>query len=756
VYQNEDICLLDDTLSAVDANVGESIFNNCIRGLLADKTRILVTQQYQYLNRCDYILVVRNGAIVEQGTYEQLAAQPDSEFVRLNSNYEAQVAHAEEKKEAASDAPTAQGEGALMSVEEHQKGSVPWHVYDFFFRRYGIALFILTVVLFSAASICSTAVYYWLSLWTRAKDIVVPSNSSSSSGSGVVIHTGPSTALGLGIFAALIGGTVVLYLAQYLVHSIGTLRVSRGMHDRPLMRLLTSTMATFHTTPVGRIINRFSEDMQIIDDKLSFSVGMLLTYLTMLITTIVAVVMVVPYATPFFLPLVYMYFYIQEWYTYYARELFRLDVIARSPLYSRFSETLQGLDTINCFHQRRRFVAEVERKLNHQQRAFYAIQVTNGWLGVRISEVAMLCIVLVALICCLDRDNHPSGELAFALLSGSNFFWLLPALVTTVADVKLNMVSAQRLVHIHNLPQEGPLEDRDAPVVPPPGWPGAGRVEFRNYMLQYRPELPPAMSDMSLVINPGEKVGIVGRTGAGKSSLIVALFRLCEAAAGKVLVDDVDISKVSLHTLRSRLCVIPQDPVLFRGTLRKNLDVLDRYSEQEMLAVLDAVNLRESVLSKPNGLECEVTESGQNFSVGERQLVCLARGLLRRANVIVLDEATANIDLATEERIHHVLFERCKGATMMFIAHRTHTIMKCDRVLMLERGQVVAFGTPRELMHKSEAFAALIKHSGLKDEQRGSTMIPVPAPAPTPPSIPTTTTTLVEVDASQPGTSERP
>jgi ABC-type multidrug transport system fused ATPase/permease subunit len=705
VYQDADIYLLDDTLSAVDANVGEAIFRNCLQEVLRGKTRILVTQQYQYLSRCDHIIVMKNGSIVEHGTYQQLVAQPDSEFVRLNSNYEAQVAHADEtagesKGENKPRGANNAGPSELMTVEEQEKGSVPTSVYTLYLREAGTVLFVFVLVCYIISAGSSTVANYWLSFLTR----------------WAVMENPPHTvAEACGIYGALVAVTIVGLALRFLTLCRATINASVRIHDRVLERVLRGTMTYFFTTPVGRIMNRFSEDMMTVDDRLNMAILTFLGIFFAVLITICLTVSVLPFFLPFVFPLLYLYSYAQEWFIVYARELFRLDAIGRSPLYARFTETIQGLETIRCMRQVRRFVSEIEYKLDLQQRAYYATNVSNRWLGVRIDCVGALILAVSVALSAAERGKVEGQLLALPTVGATFLLVMLPQLVQSAADLKLSMISVQRVTRLLDVPQEAPITDHDAQFVPPPDWPRLGKVEFRNYYLQYRPELPPAVTNLSITVPPGEKIGVVGRTGAGKSSLIIALFRLSEASGGSVLIDDVDISRVSLSTLRSRLCVIPQDPVLFRGTLRKNLDILDRHSEAELLEALDAVNLRQSILEKSGGLECEVTEGGENFSIGERQLICLARGLLSHASVIVLDEATANVDLSTEEKIHHAIFTKCGRSTMFLIAHRTHTILRCDRVLMMEKGQAIAFGPPSKIIKESKAFADLIKHSGWKE-----------------------------------------
>ncbi|KAH3759788.1 multidrug resistance-associated protein 3 [Pelomyxa schiedti] len=702
-YQECNVYLLDDTLSAVDSNVGESIFTNCICGLLRKKTRIFVTQQYQYLNRVDFIFVMKQGTIVESGTFEQLEKTENSEFQKLYSVYEATInssrsAQSAVKKEATDD--SSEGNGGLIASEEADQGHIPFDVYKLYVKEAGVWMSILALSLFVMSSVVLFISAFVLSKWTSAMDTPETEDLTSMQYLGLY-------------FACCVAGVVFIAL-RFLVLARATTTASVSIHNQTLRFVLHSPMSFFYTTPMGRLLNRFSEDLLTLDDKINFTLSLLLSLGITVVVYVLGVSCVNTYFFAFLFPFVYLYVHSQEWFLVYARELFRLNVISRSALYATFGETLYGIKTIRCMKQCSRFIDNLFGRLNNQQKAYYAINVSNRWLGVRIELVACSAVAVTFLLVALQKTLSPSMS-AICIYMVFQQSTQLSNLVTNTTEFVLQMVSLQRLKEFLDLPQERALEDADAPQVPPDSWPSEGHIDFIGYTLQYRPALPPALADVSFKINAGEKIGVVGRTGAGKSSLVMALFRLEEATHGKIEIDGVDISTVALHRLRSKLCVIPQDPVLFSGTLRKNLDIRDEYSSEVLLEVLDSVNLKEMVDSKEEGLDCEVTEGGANFSVGERQLICLARGLLSKTKVLILDEATANVDLATEDKIHKAIFEKCHGSTVILIAHRTHTIVHCDRVLILDKGRVVGFGPASQLATVYPAFSTL-----MTDEHKSS------------------------------------
>ncbi|KAH3731572.1 multidrug resistance-associated protein 1 [Pelomyxa schiedti] len=700
VYQTGDIYLLDDTLSAVDANVGEKIFTDCICGILKEKTRIFVTQQFQYLNRVDRIFVMKNGTIVETGTFEELSTQENSEFSNLYSNYEASMVHSEEKVNSEIKGEGCGGVGDMTQPEGDAQGHVPFSVYLLYFKEAGIALMSFTFFLFVLSSVALMFNYFWIMEWAKASEEENPTFTDIQY---------------FGILAGSVVVIIVLILARFLFLAKATTNVSASIHEKALKCVLQAPMVFFYSTPVGRLVNRFSEDLQILDDKTNFTLSLLISVGLMVLGIAGALITLNLYFIPFVFPLFYMWVFVQKWYLVYAQQLIRLDTMNRSPLHASLGETLYGLNTIRAMKDIERFILDYDKKLDTQQKAFYSVCVANRWLGFRIDFLGVAILSIAFFICAIQKNILSSSEAGLALLFASQLQNMLMSLTQYITEFVSQMVSLQRLQEYLHLPQEHPLLDTEAEQVPPDNWPEKGRVEFVGYSLQYRPTLPPALENISLSINAGEKIGVVGRTGAGKSSLMIGLFRLEEATQGKIEIDDIDISTISLHTLRSRLCVIPQDPVLFRGTLKKNLDMFERHSSDALWEALDAVNLRHTIEEKEGQLNCEVSEGGENFSVGERQLICLARGLLSKSKVMVLDEATANVDLSTEEKIHNVIFDKCGSSTMILIAHRTHTILHCDKVLMLERGKVLCYGPPQALMETNESFASLIKKSDFKE-----------------------------------------
>jgi len=465
-------------------------------------------------------------------------------------------------------------------------------------------------------------------------------------------------------------------------------------------------MSFFDTTPVGRILNRFSKDQYVIDQTLPRTV----TMFTVIAFASVLILVVIGSVTPFFLtaviPLAWIYLQVQMYYIRTSREVQRLDGVSRSPIYSHFDETLSGVSSIRAFSRDEEFIKQNEDKLDLNQRAYWCTQVANRWLGLRLELLGTAVVGLAALFCVVERENIDPGAAGLSLTYALQTTALLTWLVRMYTEVESQMVAVERLDQFARIPREA------LPVIPgsrpPADWPSQGQIEFRNYQLRYREGLDLALRGISLTIRPKEKIGIVGRTGAGKSTLMLALFRLVEAAGGSILIDGIDISTIGLEDLRSKISIIPQDPTLFNGSFRTNLDPSGTASTEEILSVLESVHLRDLV-EKSGGVDSKITEGGANISVGQRQLMCLARALLRRSRIIVMDEATASVDFETDTLIQETIRTEFADCTVLIIAHRINTILNCDRVVVLDQGLVAEFDDPRVLREKpGGVFAGMV------------------------------------------------
>lgn len=739
VYADRDIYFLDDPLSAVDAHVGKAIFENCIRDQLRDKTRVLVTHQLQYLADVDQIIVLKDGRIVEMGTYHDLMLA-DREFARLINTHvkpapassdagavaeddAADAAHAAGEEQpgllssstsslSSSRGPPAEKQPLLpapaatvtvtapakpvqklIAAEERDIGSVGWEVYrQYTFAVGGLLLVGSILLLYLIDQSAQIGGNWWLSHWST----------QPNAADEVYFY--------LGIYAALGGASTAFVFVRSLLSAVAGLNAAETLHDRLVQRVLRAPMAFFDTTPVGRILNRFSKDIYTVDEQLPNTMRMFLNTLFSSLGIVIVICVVTPWFLCALIPLGKIYHAMQQYYVRSSREIKRLDSISRSPIYAHFSETLAGISTIRSFNKQPSFISSNQAKLDQNQKAFFISNVANRWLGVRVEFIGTCVVSLAALFAVIERHNIDPGLAGLSISYALNITGTLNWLVRMSSETETQLVSVERVIQYLDIAVEAP------PLIPhtapPPDWPREGAITMSHLKLRYRPGLDLVLRGIDCEIKPREKIGVVGRTGAGKSSLMLALFRLVEPAEGTITIDGVDIHKLGLDTLRSRLSIIPQDPTLFTGTIRSNLDPFDQFPEEDLWYALNKVHLK-SAVEAMGGLDAAVAEYGENLSVGQRQLMCLGRALLRRAKVLVMDEATAAVDYETDALIQRTIREEFVNVTVLTIAHRIQTIIDYDRILVLDQGLIAEFGPPAELLADSGGiFYSLLHSSG--------------------------------------------
>ncbi|XP_052481316.1 ABC transporter C family member 12 isoform X4 [Gossypium raimondii] len=726
VYSNSDVYIFDDPLSALDAHVAQQVFSRCIKEELQGKTRILVTNQLHFLPHVDYILLVANGVIKEEGTFEEISKNGrlfqklmenagkmekqeekddgknfDLEDLKPKSN---EMVEINELQKNANPAKRRKGRKAvLVKQEERETGVVSWNV----LMRYKDALGGLWVVMILFTFYFSTEVLRissstWLRFWTDQS-----TSSSYHPGYYIVIY-------------ALLGFsqvTVTLTNSFWLITS--SLRAARRLHDMMLNSILKAPMLFFQTNPTGRVINRFSRDLGDIDRNVANFMNMFMNQLWQLLSTFALIGIVSIFSLWAIMPLLILfyaaYLYYQQW-QITSREVKRLDSITRSPIYAQFGEALNGLSSIRAYKAYER-VAKVNGKfMDNNIRFTLANSSSNRWLTIRLETLGGLMIWLTATFAVL-QNGKAENQAAFAstmglLLSYSlNITSLLSGVLRQASQAENSLNAVERVGSYINLLSEAP--DVIESHRPPPGWPSSGSIQFEDVVLRYRPELPPVLCGLSFTTSPSEKIGIVGRTGAGKSSMLNALFRIVELEKGRILIDGCDTSRFGLSDLRKALSIIPQSPVLFSGTVRLNLDPFNEHNDADLWEALERAHLKDVIRGNSFGLDAEVLESGENFSVGQRQLLCLARALLRRSKILVLDEATAAVDVKTDAFIQKTIREEFNSCTMLVIAHRLNTIIDCDQILVLDAGQVLEHSTPEELLANEEsAFSKMVQSTG--------------------------------------------
>ncbi|XP_031616914.1 multidrug resistance-associated protein 1 isoform X6 [Contarinia nasturtii] len=766
VYNDADNYFLDDPLSAVDAHVGKHIFENVIgpSGILASKSRLLVTHGITYLPNVDNIYVVKNGEISESGTLKELinkkgdfadfliqhlqevneeeenldeikeqlentlGTNPDielrgkleraisrsrsesrSETGSLNGYISAESTISNEdgvrkrsvnKRDSDSDlkANKADENGQkLIEQEKSEVGSVKWDVYKHYLKSIGVSLTILTVLLNLIYQGFAIGSSMWLSKWSNDKQAANDTDKRN-------LYLGVYAAFGLGQVFTVFLATLSLFLA--------CLGAARYLHNDLLRKIMRAPMAFFDRTPLGRIINRLSHDVNEVDIDFPATLRAWVSCIFSVLSTLVVISVSTYWFMAVIFPIGIVYYFVQRFYVSTSRQLKRLESVSRSPIYSHFGESIQGAPTIRAYSVQQRFISDSDNKVDFNQVCYAPSVIANRWLAVRLEMVGNLIIFFAALFAVLSRNTIDPGTVGLSVSYALQITQTLNWLVRMTSEVETNIVAVERIKEYAETEQEAAWENPNAVV--PKNWPEYGNVQFKNFEVRYREGLDLVLRGLTFTINGTEKVGIVGRTGAGKSSLTLALFRIIESAGGSIVIDGEDISKLGLHTLRSRLTIIPQDPVLFSGSLRLNLDPFGQKSDEEVWRALELAHLKAFVKGLTAGLNHEVTEGGENLSVGQRQLVCLARALLRKTKVLILDEATAAVDLETDDLIQKTIRSEFNDCTILTIAHRLNTIIDADKIIVLDKGHVAEFDSPDKLLaNKKSAFYSMAKDAGL-------------------------------------------
>uniref|UniRef100_I2CX20 Multidrug resistance-associated protein 1 n=1 Tax=Macaca mulatta TaxID=9544 RepID=I2CX20_MACMU len=749
VYCNADIYLFDDPLSAVDAHVGKHIFENVIgpKGMLKNKTRILVTHSMSYLPQVDVIIVMSGGKISEMGSYQELLARDGAfaEFLRTyasaeqeqdpedngvtgisgpgkeakqmengmlvtdsagkqlqrqlssSSSYSGDVSRqhnstAELQKDGAKKEET----WKLMEADKAQTGQVKLSVYWDYMKAIGLFISFLSIFLFICNHVAALASNYWLSLWTDDP---------------IVNGTQEHTKVRLSVYGALGISQGIAVFGYSMAVSIGGILASRCLHVDLLHSILRSPMSFFERTPSGNLVNRFSKELDTVDSMIPEVIKMFMGSLFNVIGACIVILLATPIAAIIIPPLGLIYFFVQRFYVASSRQLKRLESVSRSPVYSHFNETLLGVSVIRAFEEQERFIHQSDLKVDENQKAYYPSIVANRWLAVRLECVGNCIVLFAALFAVISRHSLSAGLVGLSVSYSLQVTTYLNWLVRMSSEMETNIVAVERLKEYSETEKEAPWQIQE--TAPPSNWPQVGRVEFRNYCLRYREDLDFVLRHINVTINGGEKVGIVGRTGAGKSSLTLGLFRISESAEGEIIIDGINIARIGLHDLRFKITIIPQDPVLFSGSLRMNLDPFSQYSDEEVWTSLELAHLKGFVSALPDKLDHECAEGGENLSVGQRQLVCLARALLRKTKILVLDEATAAVDLETDDLIQSTIRTQFEDCTVLTIAHRLNTIMDYTRVIVLDKGEIQEYGAPSDLLQQRGLFYNMARDAGL-------------------------------------------
>jgi len=740
VYSTAPIMLLDDPLSAVDAHVGKHLFKQVLSktGIAATKTRILVSHQTQYLPLADNVVLVDGGRVVAVGSFRELIDNGAAEA------YLGTLTIAEEGMEDEDDEQTLVGAettvkavvkqtefqhgnekrgnigSQIVKEEERATGAVSSRVYmNYVIAMGGFGYVLLAFMIASVERVLMLLTDYWLPVWIEAD--------APSSRDSLIKISRPHRELEFWIplyFAIAISAATAALCRLLLVQVVMGVRACTRIFAKLLVSVLNATMLFFETTPTGRILNRFTSDTEQLDSVLLMTLVQWLNCILQILSTLTIVSVSNPWFLGWLLPLSILYYLLQSHVKSANRDLKRLETVSRSPIFTHFSETLNGISTIRAYGAVKRFEMISEKFVDANTRCYISQFYAQMWMSMRL-DVLGSTVVLAAVILPLVSTNlnQPiSPALAGIAISYSiELCQNLKHLSKVSLDLEQSFASVER---IQEYTRTSPQETKEGKPAPEGLWPTSGRIVVNKLCVRYRPELPLVLHDVTATIEGKSKIGIVGRTGSGKSTFVSVLWRLVQlsggedgAGKGAVSIDGCDINSLKLSDLRSRLAIIPQDPVLFNDTVKYNLDPFGSVSDEELWRVIDLCQMKEAILALPDGIEHKVSENGANFSVGQRQLLCMARAALRHSAVLVLDEATASIDNDTDALLQQAIRKAFSECTVLTIAHRLHTIMDSTQIMLFESGKLVEYDEPHALLsNSSSSFSELVKNTGAAAE----------------------------------------
>lgn len=720
VYADTDIMLLDDVLSAVDAKVGELIMKECIMGVAKDKTRIFATNHTAFFKYADKIIFMKDDGTIDFSKLEDLYSEkPDfrnymsygpPQATTEEENYEEENVSKPVSK-SLTPAIRRQSFKKLIQPEKRELNGVSISVYRNYIK-FGSGIFTSVgwcfgyITFTSLATFSQLFVNVWLSFWITNK------------------FMGRNAGFYIGIYVMLTMTSVTFLVGELLSLVYLSNTASLVLNVKSLKNILFTSMSFMDTTPIGRVLNRFSRDTEVLDNEIGNFLRLSSFTFSMIIGIVIMCIIYLPWFAISIPPMCLIFIVVVSFYQASSREVKRLESLKRSFVYSKFGEILDGMNTLKIYNKQQEFLSQLDVLIDSMNEAYYITISNQRWIGVHLTNVAIVFVLIISLLCVNSVFNVNAASVGLLLSYVLQMVNMLVQLVRSSTQLVVQMNSVERLnEYATEIAQEAPyIITETSPAI---DWPQHGSINFENVSMKYRAELPFVLRNFFLRVNPGEKVGICGRTGAGKSSILTALFRLVELFEGKIEIDGLDISKLGLNQLRSRMSIIPQDPVLFEGTIRSNLDPFGKCSDECIIDALSKVGLgisksletekhRQSlyVESKFN-LDSEVTENGANFSLGEKQLLSFARALIRNSRILVLDEATSSVDFEFDRRIQESILRDFADCTILCIAHRLRTIIHYDKVLVLERGSVKEFDTPLALFIKGGDFREMCEKSNI-------------------------------------------
>ncbi|KAK9869800.1 hypothetical protein WA026_003532 [Henosepilachna vigintioctopunctata] len=728
IYKTADIYILDDPLSAVDAHVGKQLFENCICEYLKNKCKILITHQLQYLTneKVDCVYLLEKGRITAKGNVQDIL-ESGREFAELfkaetpiEDNDEEEEKFIKKRKFRIKEEPDNIQDEPVLEKETQKKGSISLRVYESYFKAggnywTGLMLGVFFIIAQISASGADYFITYWVNLEQHQlqqgiKNVYLDEELYNITSTlpiyeHNIILTRKNCII---IYGCLIGTIVLVTVIRSMTFFRLCMNASNILHNNMFTRVINATMHFFNANPSGRILNRFSKDIGAIDelvptaiiDTIQVALGV---FSTIAVIAYVNIWVLIPTSI-----ILFWFYILRVIFLSTSRNIKRMEGATRSPVFSHISASLQGLTTIRAFGAQKILREEFDHHQNLHSSAYYLFLGCSRSFGFWLDMKCVLYVGFVTLSVLFIGSETYGGNVGLAITQAIGLTGMFQWGMRQWSELENQMTSVERVVEYTEVEEENTLNKNE----PPESWPVNGKIEFHNVFLKYSPSAPYVLKNLNFSVLPMEKIGIVGRTGAGKSSLISALFLLSDIE-GKILIDGVDLKEITLESIRSKISIIPQEAVLFTGTLRKNLDPFNEYNDADLWDALDHVELKKVILELPSTLNTEISEGGSNFSVGQRQLICLARAIVRNNKILVLDEATANVDPKTDELIQTAIRKNFANCTVLTIAHRLHTIMDSDKVLVMNAGSVAEFDHPHILLRNSDGLlSSLVKETG--------------------------------------------
>ncbi|XP_078045915.1 putative multidrug resistance-associated protein lethal(2)03659 isoform X1 [Augochlora pura] len=748
LYRQADIYLLDDPLSAVDTHVSKHLFEECIQRYLKGKTRILVTHQLQYVKNVDNIILIEQGKITVFKSYQDLLDKRP-EYCKLlategDTNDDSSLEKSGMRRQFSSSStrsrtPEASSGGTDDEEEDEDaeklndglegtsKGLVKGPIFIKYFQT-GTNLCLATTVLllYLCTQFTASLNDYFIPILVNAEEsrhYIIEQVKLNATNDTMIASADVSAAYPyIYIYTAIVLGIFTIGITRSITFYKVCIMCSQKLHDMAFSALIRTGMRFFDTNPSGRILNRFSKDMGAIDELLPKSILDAGQICMMMVGSLVVSCMV---NALFLIPIVFLgfvFYWIRKVFLKTSKNIKRMEGITRSPVFTHLNATLNGLTTIRAYCAQEILKKEFDKLQDVHTSTVYMYIVTSTAFGFSLDVFCLVFTSLVTFSFLFLQQSFSGGEVGLAITQVMAMTGMIQWGMRQNAEVANQMMSVERVLEYTQVPPEPNLRDRGnfakktekavaIPADAPKNWPAEGSIKFKQIYLRYAEDEAPVLKGLNIVISGGEKVGIVGRTGAGKSSLIAALFRLAKID-GVIEIDGIDTGSICLEDLRRNISIIPQDPVLFSGTLRRNLDPFDEFSDAELWEVLEEVELKEAVVIAGTGLGSRVFDRGSNYSVGQRQLVCLARAILRNNRILMLDEATANVDPQTDALIQHTIRRKFAKCTVLTIAHRLNTIMDSDKVLVMDKGHMAEYDHPHILLQNSHSqFTSLVKET---------------------------------------------